>query len=338
MMHLRRTSFWILMIFLATASYLFANGAGKVIRVDGDEVTIALEEGKAKKGDGVRIVHVTSGGMEIEAGTWIVQNVSGKEVIASVQHKKVTPRKGMKAFFQQRNEKDEPQTPAHNVVKRPQNYNDAASSTPIIDLERKAVGGDAYSQYRLGVICQNGEGVEKDLAKALYWYKKAAAQNYLPAVNIMGWTYQKGLGVEIDLKKAVAFYRKAGDRGFAPAQDNMGWMYQTGQGVPRNYERAFAWYKKAADQNHANAQNNLGIMLSNGLGVDKDFAAAAQWYLKAAEQGHSMAQFNLAQSYRHGKGVSRDKAKAIFWHKKAAAAGNQGSIRELAELENIDEQ
>ncbi len=52
------------------------------------------------------------------------------------------------------------------------------------DLCRKTTGiGDAEAQYLLGQLYEAGEGVERDLTEAVRWYRKAAEQGHLPAVE-----------------------------------------------------------------------------------------------------------------------------------------------------------
>ena len=42
---------------------------------------------------------------------------------------------------------------------------------------------NAKAQYYLGVCYENGEGVEKDMAKAIEWYRKAAEQKQSDAIK-----------------------------------------------------------------------------------------------------------------------------------------------------------
>lgn len=54
------------------------------------------------------------------------------------------------------------------------------------ELLRVANSGDAEAQFWLGVIYQNGLGVEEDGAKALEWYRKAADQGNMGSVSEVG--------------------------------------------------------------------------------------------------------------------------------------------------------
>ncbi|MBM4393779.1 MAG: sel1 repeat family protein, partial [Deltaproteobacteria bacterium] len=109
--------------------------------------------------------------------------------------------------------------------------------------------GDATAQYNLGFMYAKGEGVPKDDAEAVKWYRKAA------------------------------------DQGLADAQYNLGVMYAVGKGVPKDDAEAVKWYRKAADQGLAGAQYNLGLMYRYGMDVPKDAAEAYAWYNLAAVSG-----------------------------------------------------
>ena len=117
--------------------------------------------------------------------------------------------------------------------------------------------GDAAAQYNLGVMYAKGQGVAKDFAEAMKWYRKSAEQ------------------------------------GNARAQINLGYMYAAGRGVAQDYSEAMKWYTKAAEQGNARAQYNLGYMYENGHGVTQDYSEAMKWYTKAAEQGSRFAQARL---------------------------------------------
>ena len=56
---------------------------------------------------------------------------------------------------------------------------DTFQLTSLVDeYRKKALSGDAQSQYNLGLCYQYGEGVEQDYAQAIEWFLKAAAKNH----------------------------------------------------------------------------------------------------------------------------------------------------------------
>lgn len=86
----------------------------------------------------------------------------------------------------------------------------------LADLTKKAEQGDPMAQVMLGSryhFGQTKEDLEKDYAKALYWYKKSAEQGNAIAHYQLGNMYQFGRGVEKDGKKAFEWHLKAAELG-----------------------------------------------------------------------------------------------------------------------------
>ena len=69
----------------------------------------------------------------------------------------------------------------------------------------------------------------------------------------LGVMYDQGAGVDRSLEKAADWYRKAAEQGFIDAQTNMGIMYFDGQGVPRDHNEASRWFQLAAGQGDTEA-------------------------------------------------------------------------------------
>lgn len=89
----------------------------------------------------------------------------------------------------------------------------AETSEGLQELETQAERGDAEAQYNLGRAYLLGEGVPKDAAEAVKWWRKAAEQ------------------------------------GIAEAQHNLGRAYFLGEGVPKDYVQAYLWLNLAAAGN-----------------------------------------------------------------------------------------
>ena len=191
----------------------------------------------------------------------------------------------------------------------------------IDELIRKAESGDPIAQYELSKKYSDGDEVEKNYDKALYWAELSAAQNCPEGINSLGFCYERGIGVEKDEVEAVKWYRKAAEQGFARAQCNLGVCYHDGTGVEKDEVEAVKWYRKAAEQGYAVAQCFLGICYANGIGGKKDEAEAVKWYRKAAEQGDARAQCSLGFCYERGIGVEKDEIEGVRWYLKAAEQG-----------------
>ena len=134
----------------------------------------------------------------------------------------------------------------------------------------------------------------------------------------LGIKYEKGEGVSKDLPKAVELYRKAAEKGDAAGEFHLGTMYRDGDGVPKDPEQARQWFTKSAQQNYSDAENELGMMYQRGQGEPQDDAQAVSWYNKSAGQGNAAAQYNLGWMYEKGRGVPKDAAIAANWYRQAA--------------------
>jgi TPR repeat protein len=190
-------------------------------------------------------------------------------------------------------------------------------------LHLKAESGDAVAQFKLGVCYADGEGVKKDEAEAVKWYRKAADRGNAEAQSKLGLCYANGQGLVKDNAEAVKWYRLAAEQGLAVAQYSLGHSYYHGRGVKKNAVEAVKWYRLAAEQGDAAAQCQLGYLYFIGEGVEKDVVEGTKWSRKAAEQGDALAQNNLGVSYILGEGVVKNDIEGYKWRLLAAAQGNE---------------
>ena len=80
--------------------------------------------------------------------------------------------------------------------------------------------------------------------------------------------YHRGEGVERNIEKAVDLYLSAAELGNAEAQFNLGNMYLLGEGVDEDESWALTFYRLAAKQGHPLAAANLNEMIRSGVGTD----------------------------------------------------------------------
>lgn len=93
--------------------------------------------------------------------------------------------------------------------------------TAHLEFLRAAEQGNVYAQFNLGVLYANGEGVQKNNAKSVYWFFESAKQGYMYA------------------------------------QSNLGTMYANGEGVSRDYIKAYKWFSLASAQELESAATDL---------------------------------------------------------------------------------
>jgi uncharacterized protein len=159
--------------------------------------------------------------------------------------------------------------------------------------------GDRIAQFKLGVLYDEGNGVDKNSREAIRWYCISSAQ------------------------------------GFPEAAYNLGRLYQDGRGIPQNFERARQWYLMATGRGETKAAVNLGVMNASGEGGRRDYRTAIGWFLFAAQRGDERAKNNLGTMYFNGQGVSRDLVRAHMWYNLAAAQGDAEAIQNRASVAQL---
>ena len=169
-----------------------------------------------------------------------------------------------------------------------------------------------------------------DMARKL-WEELAMAGD-AEAMNNLGILYDQGLGVDPDTGRAVHWFAESANAGNPAGMSNYGRMLERGRGVPANPEEAARWFDAAARKGQPEAQYNLGYLYEHGRGVAKDDASAAAWYSRAGSSGQKDALARLGHFFRIGKGVPQDMERATLLLYAAAMEGSKPAIEELEEL------
>ncbi|MDR1777800.1 MAG: sel1 repeat family protein [Desulfovibrio sp.] len=201
----------------------------------------------------------------------------------------------------------------------------AASASPAAtkDAPSKARGtaAEALSAHERG-----------DFVKARDIWQKLAEAGDSQAMNNLGVLYDQGKGLEQDTGRAVYWFEKAARAGHSAGMCNYGRMLESGRGVAENPQEAAFWFDKAAREGQAEAQYNLGRLYEQGRGVEQDDKAAAVWYSRAAAQQQVEALARLGHMHRMGQGVPKDVSRATLLLYAAAMNGHARAIQELEEL------
>ena len=234
-------------------------------------------------------------------------------------------------------------------------YNTAHTLTSLL-----AKQGVAEAQYNLGLMYQDGLGVNQDYETAVKWFQLSAEQGYPSAQFNLGKMYEKGYGVRQDYEKAVKWYKPSAEAGVIGAIYNLGVLYKK----RHDYEKAtplllkaaknkyvpaltllaennfHKWILLAAQKENINAYMILGARYYLGFEDTQDYTEAAKWYRKAAEQGDVDAQNIIGAMYEKGKGISKDFVEAYRWFRVAEESGNQSArmYREKIEQKMIPRQ
>ncbi|XP_015677861.1 protein sel-1 homolog 2 [Protobothrops mucrosquamatus] len=182
--------------------------------------------------------------------------------------------------------------------------------------------GNTQIQMYLGELHFKGrKGLEKDHAKAFYYFLKAANAGNAAGMAFIGKMYLYGNTVTQNNVTALKFFTKAAEKGNSVGLWGLGILYLKGRGVPLNYTEAFRYFQKAAEKGYDNAQFQLGVMYYNGLGVRRDFKLAYKYFYLAFENDHLLAIYYLAQMYAEGTGVFKSCQNAVELYKTVCELG-----------------
>lgn len=179
----------------------------------------------------------------------------------------------------------EPVYKGSDFEKGQQAYNSLRRKTAFGFFEKAARGGHGEAQFYLGMMYQEGDGVDQNSEEALKWLRQAARKKVADAENFLGVMYADGDGVAEDLPEAARWFRLAADRGHPAAQENLGALYMQGRGAPKDEREGARLFRLAAEQDATSAQITLAELYLAGLGVSKDPVQAAKWFILAGEAG-----------------------------------------------------
>ena len=95
-----------------------------------------------------------------------------------------------------------------------QQYREAAQL-----FHQAAQQGDAESQWYIGFLLCQGQGVQQDPVAGASWYRRAAEQGHAPAQCFLGNCYMAGMGVPVNYTEAIKWFRLSAQQGCEEAQE-----------------------------------------------------------------------------------------------------------------------
>ncbi len=191
---------------------------------------------------------------------------------------------------------------------------------------RAAAKDNPKAKHMIGRMYYCANGVEQDYKQSFVWLESAALQNESQAQCLLGYQYLKGLGVQIDEKQAVQWYQKAVELNDSHAKVQLGWCYKDGTGVEKDFKQAIHWFQVAAEENNTAGMLGLGVIYYFGYGVQRDEKEAFNFFKKAAELNHAYSQRNLGIMYESGIGVATDDIEAASWIQKSVDKDEMNSF------------
>lgn len=211
----------------------------------------------------------------------------------------------------------------------PAHYKPVTDDNPE-SIDYLAETGDREAKFRAANQYRLGDVVERDIERALKWYRLAAEQDHIGAARELGRLYLGYKDVPADYKLARRWFSKAAAAGDSESLYGMAMLYRNGLGVEKNAKQSMEWLLKAAHAGEVQAQFDAAYLLEHGRGTDVDMSAAVRWYEEAARGGNHYAMMRLGELFRLGEnGTRKDIDKAIDFYEQAVNAGSLGSANLL---------
>jgi TPR repeat protein len=209
-------------------------------------------------------------------------------------------------------------------------HHDYARATK--ELQDAYGAGLKKASVLIGKMYERGEGVERDPAAAVKWYREGSEFGDPEALLSLANVLSKGFGdTPPDAVKAKELASEAAELRYSPADVYLGKAYASGrQGLRQDPETAMAAFKAAADLGDRQGMLAIGELDLGGTpGFEPDDRMAVYWIRRAAERGSPRAMIDLAELEKDGKLVEKDVIAARYWYNQAvlngyAAAENKG--------------
>lgn len=203
--------------------------------------------------------------------------------------------------------------------------------TALTEWQPLAENGHVSAQFNLGVMYDEGRGVDASRDEAIKWWTKAGEQGDIQAQHNLALLYIAG--GDGNYEKATLWLKRAADSGSIPSQYSLGRMYGYGFGVEKSEAESFRFVKMAAESGFDKAQYKLGKMYRDGEGTAVDPGEAGRWFQAAAERGHANAQNKVGTRMATGRdGFEKNEVEALMWLILAEQGGNKDAIENRAVL------
>lgn len=222
----------------------------------------------------------------------------------------------------------------------------------IVAYDQGHESGELKCTQRLGIIYYNGEGVVRDLDKAIKYMEVAASKKAPHAMYMLGIAYlrlnkfgentlskTKELlkeavelkspyaaeylayimlnelreGKTIDEKLLLKYIQFGVENDLVDSMFQYGYIYEKGIAVKEDIEKAYYYYKMAADNNSIKAIVILGDWYKKGSFLSPNIDLAISYYMKAVTLRDIDATEKLIEIYEKGIGDRKSDIKALYY-------------------------
>jgi len=187
----------------------------------------AADQGNATAQYNLGVMYRTGAGVpkdELEAAKWLSKaadqgNAEAQVNIGSLYlHGQGVPKDESEAVRWYRRAADQGNSDAQRALLQIQTVHDESERVQkeverVQTIYTNALQGNADAQFTLGSMYQQGEGITKDPTEGMKWYRKAAEQGHVGALNNIGVACERGVCAVQDNVEACSYYLTASSFG-----------------------------------------------------------------------------------------------------------------------------
>ena len=205
----------------------------------------------------------------------------------------------------------------------------------FLDLEKKDRADDNLF-YKIGMMYKNGSGTEKDIAKAVDYFKRSALMDNKNGLYEYGKTLISSDYEKRDVEKGLSYLRKAIEYGNINAKRFYAMQYISGENIDQDIDTGLKMLHEEADKNEAADTPSalcLGrLYFKNDYGIPLDIDKAEYYAIRAEKGGNEAAWYLLGKIYSDPNSNKYDIEKAITYFKKSAKCGDPNAQYQLGKI------
>ena len=205
----------------------------------------------------------------------------------------------------------------------------------FLDLENKDRADDNLF-YKIGMMYKNGLGTEKDIAKAVDYFKRSALMDNKNGLYEYGKTLISSDYEKRDVEKGSSYLRKAIEYGNINAKRFYAMQYISGENIDQDIDTGLKMLHEEADKNEAADTPSalcLGrLYFKNDYGIPLDIDKAEYYAIRAEKGGNEAAWYLLGKIYSDSNSNKYDIEKAITYFKKSAKCGDPNAQYQLGKI------
>ena len=205
----------------------------------------------------------------------------------------------------------------------------------FLDLENKDRADDNLF-YKIGMMYKNGLGTEKDIAKAVDYFKRSALMDNKNGLYEYGKTLISSDYEKRDVEKGLSYLRKAIEYGNINAKRFYAMQYISGENIDQDIDTGLKMLHEEADKNEAADTPSalcLGrLYFKNDYGIPLDIDKAEYYAIRAEKGGNEAAWYLLGKIYSDSNSNKYDIEKAITYFKKSAKCGDPNAQYQLGKI------